>query len=628
MGEKRDELKKIRGLAKEGKFEEAHARLTSVADPWDDFPLQMQYAKILKSLCPDRLHLRPIRVAILGSSTLEHFVDVLCFWLACEGLSQQLYIAPFDTIRQSALDPTSDLYAFNPEIIWMFSSHRDVFIDIEHGQSPEILDSAVTEAVNDFAALWDAMRQCSSAYIIQNNADLPTERTFGNYEGAILWGRSNLLRRFNLELSARMPSGSTIFDLEHVSSLYGKYRWEDPRYWFHSKHAFSLDASGLVAFHAARLIGAMKGTAKKCIVLDLDDTLWGGVIGDDGLNGIRLGNGANGEAFVAFQEYLKGLKNRGIVLAVCSKNEEGNAKEPFMRHPDMRLSLDDISVFKANWENKPDNIREIAAVLNIGLDSLVFVDDNPLERDLVRSMLPMVTVPEMPDDPAEYIRTIDRLRLFETVSFSEEDKDRSRLYKENAVRHESQRKFSDLSDYLKSLRMEAAVGSVDDFHIKRMAQLINKSNQFHLTGTRYAESEIERMNAAPLYSVRYFKLKDKFGDNGLISVVIMKREQDALAIDTWVMSCRVLSRGMEEFICKEVLTMARRQGCRRIVSRYVPSKKNQLVAGLYEKLQFQKTCEENDGTTHWEFDLENPDPDYDIHIRQAKAESGEAQVYG
>lgn len=628
MGEKRNAIKEVRTLAKEGNVEEAYKRLSELADPLDDFPLQMQYAKIFKSLDPGQLDLRPVRVAILGSSTLEHFVDILNFWAGCEGLNMDLYLAPYDTLRQTALDETSELYDFNPEIVWLFSNHRDIRINVKQAQSPEMIDVAIDEAIRDFSALWDAIRRNSPAHIIQNNADLPAERIFGNYEGTVPWGRASLLRRFNLGLGARAPSGCAVFDLEYLSSLYGKDRWVGPRYWVHSKHAFSPDASGLVASHGAKLIGALKGTAKKCIVLDLDNTLWGGVIGDDGLDGIQLGDGANGEAFVAFQEYVRGLKERGILLAVCSKNEEDSAKEPFLNHPDMRLTLDDICVFKANWENKPDNIREIAAVLNIGLDSLVFVDDNPVERDLVRSMLPTVTVPEMPDDPAQYIRTLDRLRLFEMVSFSTEDKHRSQLYKENAVRREHQQTFSDLSDYLKSLDMRAIVGQIDGFHMKRMSQLVNKSNQFHLTGTRYSETEIEHMSADPSYSVRYFKLKDKFGDNGLISVVILKQEGDAATIDTWVMSCRVLSRGMEEFICREILEIARDKGCRQVIGKYAPSKKNQLVSKLYERLQFQKIDEEEDGTTTWEFNLDNPDPDYDTHIHREEAQSGKAQIHG
>ncbi|RJP16092.1 MAG: HAD-IIIC family phosphatase [Candidatus Abyssobacteria bacterium SURF_5] len=618
--QKREEIKAAKSASKEGKHQEAFQRLRGIADPYDDFSLQSRYAKVYQTI-RGNLGLRPIRLALVGGSTLEHFSDVLAFWLAMEGFRLELYLSPYDTMRQTILDAGSDLYAFNPELVWIFCTEKDVRISLSSaaGHSPEIISQAVQSAVQECSELWQTINSRCSAYIIQNNADLPCERIFGNLECAVDWSRLNLLRRFNLELASRLRAGITILDFEYISSAFGKYRWFDHRYWFHSKHAFSLDAAGLVAFHAARLIGALKGAAKKCIVLDLDNTLWGGVVGDDGLAGIRLGVSADGEAFVAFQEYLKGLADRGVLLAVCSKNEDGTAKEPFLKHPDMRLKLQDISVFIANWNNKADNICTIAKTLNIGLDSLVFIDDNPAERELVRSLLPMVTVPEMPEDPADYIRTLDRLSLFETVSFSSEDRKRGQMYRENAARQEHQEKFTDLTSFLASLDMEATVGSPDAFHVKRMSQLINKSNQFHLTGTRYTESQIEGFAADPDYMVRYFKLKDKFGDNGLISVVVLKREQADLLINTWVMSCRVLSRGMEEFICNEILSLARNGGCSRVLGCYVPSSKNQLVQGLFGRLQFRKVLQEENGATHWEYVLEQGNLPFQTHIRRSES---------
>jgi FkbH-like protein len=619
--EKRHALKEIRELAKARNVAEAFGRLKAISDPFDSFMLQSQYARIFQSLDHDELRLSPIRIALLGSSTLEHFSDFFGYWLALEGMSLDLYISPYDTIRQTILDSNSDLYSFAPDVVWIFSNHRDIRIGADLGEPPEIVDRAVQAAVQEIRSLWDVVRSRSSTFIVQNNADLPAERVFGNMEGSTVWGRANMLRRFNLELANVLSPGVTLFDLDHISSLFGKHGWCDHRYWFHSKHAFSLEASGLVAFHAAKLVGSIKGTAKKCIVLDLDNTLWGGVIGDDGLDGIRLGDGADGEAFVAFQGFLKSLSERGVILAVCSKNDEDTAKEPFLRHPEMRLKLDDISVFRANWDNKPDNILEIADTLNIGLDSLVFVDDNPFERDLVRLMLPSVTVPEMPEDPADYVTAIDRLRLFETISFSAEDKHRGLMYKDNALRQAHSKKFEDLSGYLESLEMEATVGPLDSFHLRRMSQLINKSNQFHLTGTRYSESELETLNSDSKHIIRYFKLKDKFGDNGLISVVILRRDMDCAIIDTWVMSCRVLSRGMEEFITREILSLARKTGCRRVMGRYVPSKKNQLVAGLFDRLGYERSGEGEGGTTQWELEPDEECPEHRVFIRRAEAES-------
>ena len=614
--DKPNTLNEVKTLIKKGAHQEAFAILKAMADPYDDFVLQARYAKIFKSLDINALELRKIRIAILGSNSLEHFSDIFGFWLAIESFNLELYLAPFNTIRQTVLDGESELYRFKPDVVWLFTTHRDVIIEAEHDHSLETINQNVQAVVDEYKKLWGTIQSRISAFIIQNNADLPAERVFGNMDGSTAWGKATLLRQFNVKLASMQPPGVIIYDLDHVSSLFGRGRWCDMRYWFHSKHAFSLEAIGLVSFYGAKLISALKGSAKKCIVLDLDNTLWGGVIGDDGLDGIRLGNGADGEAFVAFQDYLRALNKRGIILAVCSKNEEDNAKEPFLSHPDMRLKMDNIAVFRANWKNKADNIHDIADTLNIGLDSMVFLDDNPVERELVRSMLPMVMVPELTDDPADYITILDRLCAFETVSFSEEDKIRARMYKDNAQRKELQNNFSDISEYLKSLDMEATEGVVDDFHIKRMSQLINKSNQFHLTGTRYTVSELEGLNADSNCVVRYFNLKDRFGDNGLISVIVMKCDGETLLIDTWVMSCRVLSRGMEEFICLAMISIARDRGCKKILGRYVPSKKNQLVAGLYERLGFEKCQEDDNHTSYWELSLQDGNPEYPVYIRR------------
>jgi len=615
--EKQAALKIVKSLVGGGKHREAFTMLRQIAEVEDDFSLQSRYARLFQSLDSELLELRPLRIALLGSSTLEHFADVLRYWLACEGFSLELYLAPYDTLQQTVLDEGSPLYAFKPDIIWLFSNQRDVRFGVEHGSFQGAVEQAVLEKVQEFSTLWQVMQSRCPAYIIQNNLELPAEREFGNFEGAVPWGRANLLRRFNLALSDALPTGVTLLDIEHISSLYGRQRWHDPRIWFHSKHSFCLDATGIVAFHASRLIGALKGTSKKCVILDLDNTLWGGVIGDDGLEGIQLGHFQEGQAYMAFQDYLSALRRRGILLAVCSKNEDEAARSPFLHHADMRLRLDDIAVFKASWNNKADTIREIAGLLNLGLDSMVFVDDNPAERELVRSLLPMVTVPEMPEDPAHYISALDRLRLFEAVSYSDEDRGRAQMYQQNAARDELRRTFSNLSEYLDSLDMEATVGPIDAAHLPRSAQLVNKSNQFHLTGVRFSESELQAKLLDPDYTARYFRLVDRFGDNGLISVVVLQRQPNVLFIHTWVMSCRVLSRGMEEFICREMLALARAEGCPVLRGLYVPSKKNKLVAGLYERLGFVNT-EESPGGAYWEMQVED-EPPYEIHIRNSDA---------
>jgi FkbH-like protein len=422
-------------------------------------------------------------------------------------------------------------------------------------------------------SLWTAIRSLLDGTILQNNADIPANDSLGNFAAQTSSSRRSLLRLYNLELASAAPTGVLLYDLEHFSALHGKERWADTRYWYHSKHAFPLDAYGKLAFHSARLLSALKGRARKCLVLDLDNTLWGGVIGDDGLAGIRLGNGADGEAFVHFQRWLCAMKDRGIILAVCSKNERDTAMEPFRSHPDCVLKLEDIAVFAANWTNKADNIREIAGTLNIGLDSLVFVDDNAVERDFVRTQLPDVAVPDLPQDPAGYIEAIERHHYFETTSLSAEDRNRGQLYSDNAKRAELRDSAGNITTYLRSLDMVCESGHADAFHLPRMAQLINKSNQFHLTGNRYSEAELKRLAGLPDHIVRYFKLRDRIGDNGLISVIVLLVCGCELQIDTWVMSCRVLGRTMEEFICNNIVDAARRANCSAVIGRYLPSGK-------------------------------------------------------
>lgn len=597
-------IKQAKELAATGDSVAAMDILRGLVDADTPYPLQLRAARLLGGMDLAPLGLQRIKVALLASSTVDHLVPLVRYWLARNGINADIWVAPYDTIAATCFDPAGALYDFAPDIIWFFTTWRDVDLVSAPGMTAAEAAEAAANAVQRMTDMVDAAQRQSGAQIIVNNADIPVDEVFGHFEATVPWSLRNLLQRYNLDLGAAVEArnGVALFDLDRVASMFGKQRWDDPPYWYHSKNACALDALGAVAFHFASVVGAMKGRSKKCLVLDLDNTLWGGVIGDDGLEGIRLGNKADGEAFVDLQRYAKALKQRGIVLAVCSKNDESNARLPFENHPDMQLRLDDIAVFVANWENKADNIRHIAATLNIGLDSLVFVDDNPAERDLVARMLPMVSVPQLPDDPALYVRTLQAGRYFETVSFSDEDRLRADSYKANAARSDLQKKFTDLRAYLEDLQMAAVVGEIDSFHLPRAAQLINKSNQFHLTGTRYTEGALKSLVEHPDHIARYFKLRDRFGDNGLISVVILKRDGGDMVIDTWVMSCRVLGREMEEFIASELAALAQAEGARSLIGHYVPSSKNGLVAGLYDRLKFTKSSGTGDRQA-WRLDL-------------------------
>jgi len=611
----RQALRDVKSLAADGDHGAAFRRLTEIARPDHEFALQSRYAKLFdNSIDAGSIDLKPLRLAILPTSTVDHLADVLRFWLAAQGFRADIHIGQFDTVTQTVLDGNSELYRFKPDVVWFFGSGRDPVLDVAPGAAEADIAAAVDRAVGDARALWSALADRHPCDIIHNNADIADFDLFGNFAGGAPWTRRNLLRRYNLALAAAAPPGVAILDLDHLSAFYGKGRWFDRRYWYHSKHAVAFDAVGRLAYQAARLVAALKGLAKKCLILDLDNTLWGGVVADDGLDGIRLGDGPDGEAFVDFQKFVRGLKDRGLILAVSSKNEDDIAREPFQRHPDMQLGLEDIAVFRANWYNKADNIRDIVKTLNIGMDSVVYVDDNPVERALVREQLPEVAVPDMPQDPAQFIPTLCRELYFETTAFSVEDTERGRYYRDNVARDEHRQSFTDLNQFLKNLEMRAIVGAFDDFHLPRIAQLINKSNQFHLTGTRYGEDAIRAIMKDPKKICRYFKLRDRFGDNGLVSVVILDcANKGGVDIDTWVMSCRVLSRGMEEFICNELVRTARDAGGKTLRGRYVRSKKNNMVADLYGRLGFSK-CGEGDGVMEWELAIDSPPFAHPCHI--------------
>jgi FkbH-like protein len=612
----------VKSAIDEGRWDGALRMINDSASPEQDYPTLRRLSNLCKRIPPREKHLTKVKLALLGTSTLDHFIEILGFWLERQGFELECFRSDYNTIDQTILDEKNGLYAWRPEIVWFFTGYRDVRFEAKPGEARDSLCAAVRDAVDEYKRRWQTVLGRLPCMIVQNNSDLLPYRVLGNYEGSAAWGHVSFLRQFNVELTKAIIPGTVIFDLEYCCAQCGLSAWHDLRYWHHSKHAFSINRTGAVAWAAARLISAIKGKAKKCLVLDLDNTLWGGVVADDGVAGIRLGNGgAEGEAYADFQKYLLCLKRRGIILAVSSKNEREIAMEPFAGHPGMHLKLDDFALFMANWNNKADTIREIAKTLDIGLDSVVFIDDNPAERDLVKAELPEVAVVDLPSDPAEYARTLDKSLYFETVSFTAEDTMRGEFYKRNALRDELRSKCSDLNSYLESLCMVATVGVLDMLNLPRAAQLINKSNQFHLTTTRYGESDLQLFMRDPGKCCLYFTLADRFGDNGLISVVILdKKGNQTSCIDTWVMSCRVLSRGMEEFVCNELMERTKAQGSRILRGRYIPTLKNKLVASLYPRLGFTGSAEAGD----WLLDVEKAKK-FPIHIERCEQEVNHAR---
>ncbi len=585
------ELKK---WVSQGACDAALTLCRSAAHPSDDFTTLNRLARELA-----KLPFTPtFKIALVGSSTLDHFVGPLTFWLRLHGISPDFFLAPYDTVEPSLLDSKSDLYAFQPDLIWVFTNYRDVRLDRTTSESQDPVEASL-ERVN---ALCTAIQKQTSAHLMINNADIPVERDLGNLEGNHPYGRLHALRRYNLSLPEHLPTGTVIFDLEHHSAVFGKARWHDAPYWLHSKHAFSMDAYSSVAAQASAIISSLRGSACKVLVLDLDNTLWGGVVADEGVAGIQLGEGTpEGEAFLAFQRYIKRLKTRGILLAVCSKNDDAIAREPFRQHPEMLLTEDDISVFVANWENKASNIQDIAETLNLSLSSFVFVDDNPAERKLVAEALPAVHVVDLPEDSALYVAALDTCGYFETTRVTKEDRDRNGMYASNIRRQEFKKETVDLDSYLRSLTMEALAAPINDLSLPRCAQLINKSNQFHLTTTRFSDTELTELLEQPDIIGRSYRLRDCFGDNGLISSVILRITASTATVQTWVMSCRVLSRGMEDFIHADICACARDHDCTTLEGLYIPTQRNNMVKDLYSRLGHQQPSNKPSGA--WVLDL-------------------------
>ena len=516
----------------------------------------------------------------------------------------EIFEADYGVYRQEILDPNSELYRFQPNVVFLATSWRDLIHRPAIGLGRAEVAALVDAELADWSTLWRTAHDRLGCLVVQNSFDRPAWRQMDNHEmrhPASLW---RFVSRVNDALADGAPPYVVLHDVDSLAALAGRRSWGDERFFFHAKMPCAPEFIVDYGFSVASLLAAQLGLSKKCLVLDLDNTCWGGVIGDDGLGGIRLGQGdAEGEAFVAFQQYAKALKQRGVLLAVCSKNEEHIAKEVFEKHTEMVLRLDDISCFMANWTDKAANLREIARRLNIGLNSLVFVDDNPAERALVRQLAPEVAVPELPDDPAGYIQAIEPYRYFQTLSIGQEDLQRAEYYRANAQREEALSGSANVEEYLQSLAMVARIGPVTAMSLERTAQLINKSNQFNLTTRRRSAAEVSAIAADPQWLTRTVSLADRFGDNGLISVLLAKVEGDALVIDTWLMSCRVLKRGVETLLNNNLCRWAIGRGLKRICGEYIPTPKNDLVREHYAGLGYTKIADDGAGHTRWEMPL-------------------------
>ena len=528
-----------------------------------------------------------IRLALAGDCATQHLAAALRGYGVFCGTQLEVFDADYDQVRAQVSDPGSELYAFRPEYLLLLFSAERLWEEYCTTERREDFAQNCAERIDSYWAAFSA--NCPNARILQCNFPELDDRVFGNYAGKVRGSFLYQLRLLNLKLCDLAAARQNVFliDLCALQSRVGRERFFNDKMYFVGKLPIHTDCLPLVAKQVLDVVNAVRGRIRKVAVLDLDNTLWGGVIGDDGLAGIQIGELGLGHAFTALQTWLKELKKRGVLLAVCSKNNEQTAKEPFEKHAEMVLRLEDFSIFVANWEDKAGNIRKIAQTLNLGLDSFVFLDDNPFERSLVRELVPEVTVPELPEDPAEYLRFLQGLNLFETASYSEADSVRTEQYRQEVGRVSLQQQTGSYDEYLQSLDMRAQAKPFDPFHYPRIAQLTQRSNQFNLRTVRYTEDQIRQAAEDPNALTLYFTLKDRFGDYGLISVVILRRTAPNTAlIDTWLMSCRVLKRGMEEYIVDRIAQCAAENGITRLEAEYLPTAKNAMVRDIYEKMGF------------------------------------------
>lgn len=529
------------------------------------------------------------KLAVLGDCATQHLSQAIKGYAYEYSIAVNIFDADYNQIMAQIMDDASELYTFAPEAVLIDMCSEKLYDAFrEYDAENSKLDFADYK-ISEIIGYWDILSK-KGLKILQFNFPEIDDRLYGNYGAVNEKSFIFQLRKLNLLLGQKALEKGNVYivDISYIQNLLGRKMFSDSKLYFSAKMPYSLDSLPFIGKEVSIIINSLLARIKKCVILDLDNTLWGGVIGDDGLNGIQIGELGVGHAFQAFQEWLLELKKTGIILCVCSKNDDDKAREPFEKHPEMVLHLSDIALFTANWQDKATNIIEMAKTLNLNTDSFVFIDDNPFERDQVRTMVPGITVPELPSDPALYLEFLKEQNLFERISVSAADKDRTRQYQEEAGRKTLESSFQSYDDYLKALEMKATVNSFDEFNYPRIAQLSQRSNQFNLRTVRYTEDDVRKLSENPDYITLDFSLKDKFGDHGLISVMVIKKDGNAAFIENWFMSCRVLKRGMEEFIINTLYQKAKEAGLSYVTGEYIKTAKNNMVKDIYEKMGFER----------------------------------------
>lgn len=549
------------------------------------------------------------KIAILGGETTQDIKLMLELFLLNYGIRPSFYESEYNMYYEDGMFPNSELEEFAPDIIYICTCVRNITEFPHLSDSREAVEQKKTLVANKFQGLWDHLHQVYHCPVIQNNFEYPFFRLMGNKDAADYHGRVNFVTLLNCAFYeyAQAHENFYICDVNYISASYGLDKWSDPYYWHMYKYAVAVPAIPYLSFNVANIIKSIYGKNKKVLNLDLDNTLWGGIVGDDGADNIEIGQETSlAQTYSEFQEYMKLHKQLGVLLTVNSKNDEVNALAGLSR-PDSVLKKEDFVDIKANWNPKSVNLSKTAKEMSLLPERFVFVDDNPAEREIVRSQLPGVAVPEL-EEVEHYIQLLDKSGFFEVTSLSKDDLKRTEMYQENAKRTELQASFVNYEDYLESLEMKGEIQSFVPMYMSRIAQLTNKSNQFNLTTKRYSQADIEAVADDADHITLYGKLGDKFGDNGVVSIVIGRIEgknRDELHMELWLMSCRVLKRDMEFAMMDELVDKAKAMGIRKIIGYYYPTAKNAMVKEFYGLQGFRKIKEDEEGNTTWEFVIDD-----------------------
>lgn len=548
-----------------------------------------------------------VKIAIMCGGTVSNIKKVIELFLLDNRIKPEFYESEYNQYFEESVFPNEKLEEFAPDIVYICTSNHNISNFPLIQDKPEDVELMINNEVHRYSQMWEKLSEYYHCAIIQNNFELPYYRLLGNRDSYDVHGAVNYVSRLNMEFYryAQKHENFYICDLNYISAEYGLKKWSDPSAWYMYKYAVAISAIPYLSFNVANIIKSLMGKNKKGFVCDLDNTLWGGVIGDDGIDNIRIGNEEpKGQAFLSFQKYLKAHKQLGVVLSVDSKNEIENALSG-LNHPDGALKEDDFVCIKANWNPKDSNYCNIAKELSLLPESLVFLDDNPAERHIVTSQIPGVVAPEL-SDVAHYIEILDRSGFFEATNLSEDDMKRVAMYRENKKRAEDVVRYSNYEEYLKSLEMYAVIRPFEDLYIPRITQLTNKSNQFNLTTRRYTQAEIEKVSVDSDFITLYGRLTDRFGDNGVVSVLIGEIKGKSCHIDLWLMSCRVLKRDMEKAMMDSLVLSCAARGIDNIFGYYFPTSKNKMVANFYGEMGFERMEDMDNGGTSWKYDLLTP----------------------